>query len=74
MATTEVPLHDPLLNEKGAAKILGNKPATMRRWRYVGGGPEYVKVGRLVRYPLSSLEKYKLNRTRRSTSDTGGVA
>jgi hypothetical protein len=61
--------YDPLLPEKAAAEHLGNKPATMRKWRCVGGGPEYVKVGRLVRYPLSSLERYKRNRTRCSTRE-----
>lgn len=65
---------EPLLDENQAAADLQASPKTLRKWRCVGGGPEYVKVGRLVRYQPSALRKYKRSRTRRSTSDTGAAA
>lgn len=34
-----------------AAEFLGISPATLRRWRLVGGGPRWVKIGSSVRYP-----------------------
>lgn len=65
--------NEPLLDENAAAQILDAAPATLRKWRCVGGGPEFIKVGRLVRYQPSALRKYKRARTRRSTSDAGGT-
>ncbi|MGZ9110959.1 MAG: helix-turn-helix transcriptional regulator [Rhodoplanes sp.] len=62
-----------LLDENQAAAELRVKPTTLRKWRCVGGGPEYVKVGRLARYQPSALRKYKRARTRRSTSDAGAA-
>lgn len=66
--------NEPLLDETEAAAELKTSPKTLRKWRCVGGGPEYVKVGRLVRYTPSGLRKYKRARTRRSTSDTDTAA
>lgn len=66
--------NEPLLDEETAAETLDVSPKTLRKWRCVGGGPEYVKIGRLVRYTPSGLRAYKRARTRRSTSDTGAAA
>lgn len=45
------------LTPKETAKILGVTPAALSRWRYVGGGPKYIRIGRVVRYPLADLPK-----------------
>jgi hypothetical protein len=41
-----------------AAKIIGSKPATMRRWRFEGRGPRYLKLGGKVFYAVSDLDSY----------------
>lgn len=28
---------------------------TLRRWRVLGKGPKYVKIGKLVRYPIKQF-------------------
>ena len=33
--------------------------ATLADWRYKGNGPLYLKVGRLVRYPLAEVEAWE---------------
>jgi excisionase family DNA binding protein len=60
-----------LLDTAGAAAYLGVSPDTMNRWRSIGGGPVYAKVGRQVRYSLSDLDAWVEQRKRRSTSDQG---
>ena len=47
-----------LFDTKQSADYLDVKPITMERWRRVGGGPEYVKIGRLVRYKRSALDAF----------------
>lgn len=49
-----------LLGEAEAAKMLGLQPATLRRWRSTGepNQPEFVKIGRSVRYRLSDVVAY----------------
>jgi hypothetical protein len=41
---------------------------TLQRWRLEGGGPLFVKVGRLVRYPRSDLDAWMATRIYTSTS------
>jgi hypothetical protein len=47
-----------LLDEGAAARALGVSPNTLRKWRCIGKGPRYVKVGRLIRYRPSALEAF----------------
>lgn len=56
-----------LLDQGAAALYLGVQPSTLERWRFVGAGPKFCKVGRLVRYRRSALEDYLNERTRTST-------
>ena len=37
---------------------LGCSVALFRKWRLYGGGPDYCHVGRLVRYPISTLKAF----------------
>ena len=41
-----------LLNEHEAAQVLGLKVATLRRWRWAGKPPRFLKIGAAVRYDL----------------------
>jgi excisionase family DNA binding protein len=36
--------------------------ATLKEWRYKGTGPEYVRLGRHVRYPATALERWEAER------------
>jgi hypothetical protein len=53
-----VPLTSALLTEKEAAAYLRRSLASMRRDRYAGIGPAFVRIGRSVRYQLSALDEF----------------
>jgi excisionase family DNA binding protein len=36
--------------------------ATLKEWRYKGTGPEYVRLGRHVRYPATALKRWEKGR------------
>ncbi|MBI4767855.1 MAG: helix-turn-helix domain-containing protein [Deltaproteobacteria bacterium] len=43
------------VNDVEAAKIAGLSPQTLRNWRQLGRGPNYIKLGRSVRYSSTDL-------------------
>lgn len=45
---------------------------TLERWRWVGQGPRYLKVGGRVVYRLEDIEAYEAAQLRRSTAETTG--
>jgi predicted DNA-binding transcriptional regulator AlpA len=47
-----------LLDEQEVSKRLSVSVNTLRYWRVSGDGPNYVKLGRLVRYDAVALEKF----------------
>jgi hypothetical protein len=47
-----------VVDEVGAAEILGRAVQTMRNDRHLRQGPPYLKLGRSVRYKLSDLFDY----------------
>ena len=51
-----------------AATYLNVRPATLNQWRWTGQGPNYVKIGRSVRYRITDLEKYLEARVFTSTT------
>jgi excisionase family DNA binding protein len=59
----------PLLTPPDAADFLRISVRTLERLRVTGTGPIFVKVGRLVRYPQSSLDSWLASRARHSTSE-----
>ena len=46
---------ETLLNEHDVARITGLSVASVRRWRLLGQGPRYLKVGAAVRYRPEDL-------------------
>ncbi len=60
-----------VLYEKVVAGTLNVKVATLRRWRWAGKGPRFLKIGGAVRYDLSDLEAFITAARRHSTSDQG---
>ena len=59
-----------LLSTDEAAERWGLSPRSLEKWRLVGGGPPYRKLGRLVRYHPSDLDSWLELQRRRSTSET----
>jgi hypothetical protein len=60
-----------LLNERQAAHQLGLKVTTLRRWRWSGKPPNFVKIGAAVRYDPADLQIFIDAGRRSSTSDQG---
>jgi len=57
-----------LLKEDDVAKQLHVSVASLRRWRLLGRGPQFHKVGALVRYRPEDLEAWLAGQP------TGGVS
>lgn len=60
-----------LLNENKTAEFLGLSTATLRKWRWEGKEPRFIKLGRRVVYRMSDIEAYLEKQSRISTSDNG---
>ena len=45
---------------------------TLERWRWLGEGPAYLKIGGRVVYRLEDIEAYETERLRTSTSAAAG--
>ncbi len=60
-----------LIDEHEAAYRLGLKVATLRRWRWAGKPPRFLKIGSAVRYDPDELADFMEAARRTSTSDTG---
>lgn len=67
-----------LLDEREVSRRLSVSVNTLRYWRACGDGPNYVKLGRLVRYHAAALEKFILRNLRvskaRATAEEKHVA
>ena len=55
---------DYLIDAKAAAAYLGVSPWTLADFRLKGVGPNYIKVGRCVRYRRSDIEAWLVSRTK----------
>jgi phage terminase Nu1 subunit (DNA packaging protein) len=53
-----------LVNTRKAAELLGRSPATLKRWRYEGVGPDYVEMQGRVSYDIAFLLEYIRRNTR----------
>ena len=51
-----------LLNDHEVAARVGVSVATVRRWRQLGTGPLYLKIGALVRYRPQDIHDWLDNR------------
>ena len=52
-----------------AAQYLGLAVSTLNKWRCHGGGPEFIKLGRAVRYRRDDLDAFVEARRKSSTSE-----
>jgi excisionase family DNA binding protein len=62
-------MNDRLLRPDEAAEFLGLGHSTLAKLRVFGGGPNFLKLGRSVRYSRDDLRRWAEERSRRSTSD-----
>lgn len=60
--------HRRVLNTRDAARYLGLAVSTLNKWRCHGGGPEFLKLGRAVRYRQQDLDAFLASRRLRSTA------
>lgn len=51
--------------------MLGIAEATLNEWRIRGEGPAYTEMGRLVRYPVSEVQRYIRERTIETPTERG---
>jgi hypothetical protein len=58
-----------LYNTKSASVYLATSVSKLEKGRVTGDGPEFIKIGKLVRYEQDALDKYKAERRCRTTSD-----
>lgn len=62
-----------LVLSKEAASLLGVKPQTLRRWRYAGRGPRYVRLGDNmncpVAYRLADIDEWLEHRSFSTTAE-----
>ena len=58
------------LTEREVAELLRCSVAALRRWRREHRGPHFVKLERLIRYPVSDLREFLDQNTIGSTPQT----
>ena len=63
-----------LITEVQAADLLGLSVKTLRRWRWAGHPPRFIKLGGAVRYDMTDLSAFMESGRRTSTSDPGPEA
>lgn len=68
--TTEV----RMFTTKAASHYLSLSEAYLEKLRVVGGGPEFLKFGKAVRYEKEALDRWIARHRRRTTSDPGSAA
>ncbi len=48
-----------LLTTYQVSTVLGLQPATLKKWRVLGTGPKFVRVGkRTIRYRLADVKRF----------------
>jgi predicted DNA-binding transcriptional regulator AlpA len=65
---------EQLIDEAEAARFLAFSVRSLQGWRYRGGGPRFVKIGRTVRYRRRDLQAWAEAQIRVSTADPGASA
>lgn len=57
------------LNQVELSRRMGISCRTLERWRWIGAGPKFIKVGGRVKYRLADVEAYEQSRLCQSTAD-----
>ncbi len=53
-----------------AAEYLRSSKSTLAKRRLTGGGPQYLRIGRAIRYARSDLDEWIASTARHSTSES----
>ena len=69
-----IPPFEKVHTTKETAAQLKVSESFLAKKRVSGGGPKFIKVGRVVRYPESAINEYLSAQLRSSTSDAGTVS
>lgn len=59
------------LTEREAAQFLNISISTLRRWRWADKGPAYLRVGDILRYAQSALDKFIGDNTHNAGDENG---
>ena len=62
------------LNQVELSRRWTVSPRTLERWRWLGQGPRYLKIGGRVVYRLDDVEAYETQQLRTSTSSVAGAS
>lgn len=62
------------LLQSAAAELICHSERTLEKWRVVGIGPPFLKLGRRVVYERAVLIAWAQSKVRTSTSDPGAAA
>jgi predicted DNA-binding transcriptional regulator AlpA len=68
-----IPAFEKVHTPRETAVRLKVSESFLAKKRVSGGGPKFIKIGRLVRYPESAINEYLASQVRRSTSDAGSA-
>jgi hypothetical protein len=58
------------LTQYDLAKRWAMSPRSLERWRWMGKGPHFLKIGGKCVYALADIEAYEAARRRASTAET----
>ena len=67
--TTDQPAAPLLMTVNQAAEYLGLAISTLNKWRCLGDGPVFIKMGRAVRYRAEDLNRYISESQKQNTSN-----
>ena len=59
------------LNQVDLSRRWNISPRTLERWRWLGQGPRFLKIGGRVVYRIEDVEAYEAERMRQSTMAAG---
>jgi len=52
------PILTQMLNETQTARLLAVSVAALRRWRREGRGPQFLRLGKCIRYDVRAIERF----------------
>ena len=61
------------LNQVDLARRWNISPRTLERWRWIGEGIAYLKIGGRVVYRLEDIERYEAEHLHGESTDSDGV-
>jgi predicted DNA-binding transcriptional regulator AlpA len=65
--------NDPLLDTRQVAEKFGSTTQFVEKLRTTGEGPEFLKIGRLVRYRASAVDRWLDEQAAKSTTEARRV-